>query len=178
MMFGGSPVPGSVRILVAESNQLLVDRLSVLSKEYSDLSLVGAAPTGFAAVAAAHRMNPDVVLIDEQLPDTDGLHVCEHIHRQVPRAAIILISDSPTDQSMLAAVEAGACGLISPLASDEDVIVTILGAADGEFLLPRPVVQRLFRIARELRQQTCNRETPRACEKAATDRSESTQPDT
>ncbi len=163
MMLDGSPVPGSVRIFVAESNQLLVDRLSVLTQEYSDLSLVGKAPTGFAAVAAAQRMNPDVVLIEEQLPDTDGLHVCEHIYRQLPRAAIILISDSRTDQSMLAALEAGACGLISPLASDEDVIVTILRAADGEFLLARPVVQRLFRIARELRQQTCNRETPRAC---------------
>ena len=149
-MPGGSYSP-AVRIVVAEARPVLLDRVKVLSEQYSDLLLVGAASTGQSAVTAAGRNDPDVVLIELQLPDADGLSVCEEISRRQPEAAIILISDAQTDQAMLAAVEAGARGLISPLASDDDVVVTILRAAEGEFLLPAPVVQRLFRFGRELR---------------------------
>ena len=136
---------------MAEAKPLIVDRLHVLSEDYSDLDLVGAAPTGYSAVPAASLADPDVVLIEEQLPDADGVFVCEHIHSQLPNAAIILISYSQPDQAMLGAVEAGVCGLISPLASDDELVVTILRAADGEFLISRQVVQRLFLLGRALR---------------------------
>ena len=150
----GSPFP-VVRIFVAEAKRVLVDRVSVLSEQYSDLLLVGAASTGQSAVAGALRASPDVVLVEQELPDADGLAVCEDICRQQPRVAIVLISEMQTERAMLAAVEAGARGLISPLASDDEVAVTILRAADGEFLLSGQVVQRLFRIGRELRQGGC-----------------------
>ena len=150
----GSPFP-AVRIFVAEARRVLVDRVRILSEQYSDLLLVGATSTGHSAVAAALRTNPDVVLVEQELPDADGLAVCEGICRRQPRVAIVLISEMQTDRAMLAAVEAGARGLISPMASDDDVVVTILRAADGEFLLSGPVVQRLFRIGRELRHGGC-----------------------
>lgn len=150
MMVSGSAGP-SIRVFVAEARPALAERLNVLSEEYSDLLLVGATSTGESAVVAAIRANPDVVLIEESLPDQDSIGVCEVIHSHVPRAAIILIAERQTDQVLLAAVEAGVNGLISPLASDDDVVVSILRAADGECLLPGAVVQRLFRISRDLR---------------------------
>lgn len=150
MVPGGSPSP-AIRILVAEARPVLADRIDVLSAEYSDLLLVGAWSTGKSAIAAATRANPDVVLIGTPLPDADSIGVCEDVHQQVPRAAIILVADRQSDQAMLAAVEAGVSGMISPMASDDDVVVSILRAADGEFLLPGSLVQRLFRISRDLR---------------------------
>lgn len=149
-MPGGSFSP-AVRIIVAEARPVLLDRVKVLSEQYSDLLLVGTATTGHSAMTTAGRTDPDVVLIQQQLPDADGLSVCEEISRRQPETAIILISDAQADRAMLAAVEAGARGLLSPLASDDDVVVAILRAAEGEFLLPGPVVQRLFRLGGELR---------------------------
>lgn len=150
-MPGGSPVQGSVRVFVAEMKQALADRLRVLSDEYSDLVLVGVASSGHSAVASAPETYPDVVLVDGQLADPDAVAICTDIQRRIPGAAIILIGGAQTDLGLLAAVEAGACGVVSPLASDDDLVVTILRAGDGEFLLPRLVVQRLFRLGRELR---------------------------
>lgn len=143
---------------MAEARPALADRLNVLSDEYSDLLVVGAVSTGESAVVAAIKAKPDVVLIGQPLPDRDTIGVCEVIHSHLPRAGIILVGDRQTDQALLAAVEAGVSGLISPLASDDDVVVSILRAADGEFLLPGSVVLRLFRIGRDLRRAggTCS----------------------
>lgn len=153
-MLGGSAP--RVRVFVAEAKPILADRLNVLSDEYSDLLLVGAASSGESAVVAAILANPDVLLVGQPLPDRDSIGICEVVHSHLPRAAIILIAERQSDQAMLAAVEAGVSGLISPLTSDDDLVVSILRAADGECLLPGAVVQRLFRIGRDLRRAGCS----------------------
>src|SRR5690348_9001407 len=122
--------PGPVRVFVADPRSVLVDRVAVLADEYEDLKLAGAEASGMSAVGSVSRAKPAVVLIAEQFPDADGLDVCRDIHRAVPRAALIFISTTRTDIGLLRAVEAGACGVASPLAPDEELVTAILRAAD------------------------------------------------
>jgi two-component system, NarL family, response regulator DevR len=106
-------------------------------------------------VARAAGLGPHVVLVAERLSDADGLHVCDRIHRQFPDIALVFVSEVQTDAVKLLAVEAGACGLISKMSPDQDLMFALLRAAEGEFLLPRQVTIRLFRRERELRLQSC-----------------------
>lgn len=141
----------SIRILVAEGDTLLKDRLTALSADYSDLELVGVAHTAKVAMAMASELRPDVMLVAAGLPDGDGLRVCDHLNREVPCAASIFVSESQTDALLLSVVEAGACGVVSRMAPDDELILAILRAAEGDLLFPKSVTLRLFRRERELR---------------------------
>jgi len=140
-----------VRVYVADGRCQLIDRVAVLADEFEDLTLVGAQTSGSAAVASITRSMPSVVLVGDRFPDADGLDVCDHMHRALSGAALIFVSDSQTDDALLKALEAGACGVIASLASDDELMMAILRAADGELLLARSTVLRLFQVSRRLR---------------------------
>jgi two-component system nitrate/nitrite response regulator NarL len=143
--------------MVVGAQPLLAERLRILSRTYPDFEVVGEVVAGSLALTMAARLDPHVVFIDEHLPDADSLNVCDRIHRVFGEAALILVSETMTDSIRLLAVEAGACGLIHPLAPDEDLVLTILRAAEGELLITREVILRLFRHERDLRHQSLGR---------------------
>jgi len=140
-----------VRVYVADPRAQLIDRLVVLAENNEDLKLVGAQTSGVAAVASVTLARPNVVLVSDYFPDADGLGVCDHIHRSMPGAAVIVVSYKRTDGALLRAVESGACGVIAPVAPDEDLVTAILRAADGEMLMSRATLHRLFRLSRDQR---------------------------
>jgi two-component system, NarL family, response regulator DevR len=140
-----------IRILAVAREPLLVDCIGALREEYSDLELVGAATAGAEAVAMASLLQPDIVLIDRELADADGIELCDRLRVQLADGALIIVSKDASDETVLRAVESGACGVISKLALDQDLVEAILRAAEGEFLLPRSVTLRLFRTERDLR---------------------------
>lgn len=113
---------------------MLVDRLAVLADQFEDLRLAGAQTSGSSAVASVALTRPSVVLVGAHFPDADGFDICGQVRRAVPRAAVILVSETRTKRALISAVEAGACGVVSPLAPDEELVTAILGAADGELL--------------------------------------------
>jgi DNA-binding NarL/FixJ family response regulator len=147
----GCPSPGPVRVYVAARHAVLIDRVAVLADQYEDLRLVGAQTSGSAAMASIMDARPGVVLVGDLFPDADGFDVCDGIRRALPCAALIFVSDARTDDALLRAVEAGACGVIAPLAADDELMMAILRAAEGELLLSRSTVHRLFQLGRELR---------------------------
>jgi DNA-binding NarL/FixJ family response regulator len=150
----------TIRILVVEGVPMVAERVAALSGEYCDLELVQAAATAADALVIAARLQPDVALIDRELPDCDGIELCDRLRLHAPDAALIILSAENSDQLRLHAVESGACGIIPRLASDPDVIEAILRAAEGEFLFSRSVTLRLFRKERELRghaEPSCSR---------------------
>jgi len=146
-----------VRVMVVEARPLVVDRLIALTAEYPDFQVAREVTSGVAALEMASWFRPHVVVVDEHLPDANGLQVCEHLHQGLEDAALILVAELHTDAVRLLAVEAGACGLISRTTSDDDLILALLRAAEGEFLMPRSVTLRLFRVERALRQQALRR---------------------
>lgn len=144
-------VPVAIRVMVVEDRPFLIDRLRAVSGEYSDIEVVGGSTAGGAALTMAAQLDPNVVLIEERLSDTDGFDLCDRIHRESPEAALIFVSEMQTDAARLSAVEAGACGFISRFVPDGDLVLAVLRAAEGEFLFPAAVTLRLFRRERELR---------------------------
>ncbi len=130
---------------------MIAERVRILSHTYTDFVLVAEVEVGRAALTDVVRLSPDVVLVGEHLPDAGGLQVCSRLHRMFAELALIFVAERITDSLRLLAVEAGACGVLSPVDPDEELVLGILRAADGELLLPRDVVLRLFGRGRELR---------------------------
>ena len=146
-----------MRVMVVEARPLVVDRLIALSAEYPDFQVAREVTSGVAALDMASWFRPHIVLIDEQLPDASGMQICEHLHQGLEEAALILVADVHTDAVRLLAAEAGACGLVSRTTPDDELILALLRAAEGEFLMPRSVTLRLFRVERALREQALRR---------------------
>lgn len=147
------PQKRPIRILVVESEPFLAQVLAALSEEFSDLMLVGAVSTAAEALVMAPALEPDVALIDAQLPDGGGIELCDHLQVALPATVLILLSEGLPDEGLLLAVESGVSGVLAATAPAEELVQTILRAAEDEFLLPRSVTIRLFRLERDLRRE-------------------------
>lgn len=127
----------------------MVEGLSSLLGEEATLRVVGTARTVGEAVAAAKSLLPQVILMDFRLPDGNGAEATERIRKELPQAVVLFLSADISDDAMMLAVDAGACGYVSKAASAEELTSAIRRAADGEFLLPAATMARLLSRQRE-----------------------------
>jgi two-component system response regulator DevR len=140
-----------ISVLIVEDHRLMVEGLAALLGEEAQLKVVGIAGTVQEAVDAAKRLQPQVVLMDYRLPDGTGADATERIRMEQPDIAVLFLSADVSDEAMMLAVDAGACGYVSKAASGEELTDAILRAGEGEFLLPAATMSRLLARQREAR---------------------------
>lgn len=110
-MHTGSPIADKViRVLIADDHALLRDGIAVLLSQCNDLQVIGQAETGSEAIAAYRRLCPDVLLLDLQLPDMDGLDVIAAIRNEDPPPCIVVLTTYSGDARAQRALRAGARG--------------------------------------------------------------------
>jgi two-component system, NarL family, response regulator DevR len=147
-----------ITVLIVEDHRLMVEGLSSLLGEAGELKVVGTASTVQEAVDAATALNPQVVLMDFRLPDGNGAEATERIKREHPEVAVLFLSADVSDDAMMRAVDAGACGYVSKGASADELVNAIRRAGEGEFLLPAATMSRLLARQREARRSEAQRE--------------------
>jgi len=145
------PAPGPITVLIVEDHRLMVEGLSSLLSEVAELKVIGTAGTVREAVEAARLLEPQVVLMDFRLPDGTGADAAERIRQEHPETAVLFLSADVSDDAMMRAVDAGACGYVSKAASAEELTNAIVRAGEGEFLLPAATMSRLLARQRETR---------------------------
>ena len=127
-----------IRVLVVDDHPIVRQGLvSVLSDE-EDLEVVGEASSGREAIALATRLRPDVVLLDLEMPDLDGLDAIPELMRVGPGLNVLVFTAYDTDERVLGAVRAGAKGYLLKGASADEIargIRTVNGG--GSYLEPR-----------------------------------------
>src|SRR5690242_5580017 len=133
-----------VTVLIVEDHRLMVEGLSSLLAEAPELKVAGTASTVREAVEAAGKLQPQVVLMDFRLPDGNGAEATERIRREHPEVAVLFLSADVSDEAMMLAVDAGACGYVSKAASAEELVSALRRAGEGEFLLPAATMTRLL----------------------------------
>src|SRR5690242_3187061 len=114
-----------ITVLIVEDHRLMVEGLSSLLGEEPMLKVVGTAGTVKDAVEAARTLRPQVVLMDFRLPDGNGAEATERIRQEHPDVAVLFLSAEVSDEAMMRAVDAGACGYISKAATTEDLTTAI-----------------------------------------------------
>jgi len=151
-------VAEAVTVLIVEDHRLMAEGLAALLDESEGLKVVGTAGTVKEAVEASSTFQPEVVLMDFRLPDGNGAEATERIRAQHPEVAVLFLSADVSDDAMMQAVDAGACGYVSKAATAADLIDSIRRAAEGEFLLPAATMSRLLAHQREARRTQASRE--------------------
>jgi DNA-binding NarL/FixJ family response regulator len=109
----------------------------------ADVEVVGEASTGDEAVAMAERLQPDVVLMDVNMPGSDGIEATGRIVEGAPHVAIVVLTMDAGDASIVSALRAGARGYVLKGAQRTELLRAIRAASAGEAILGPGVARRL-----------------------------------
>jgi DNA-binding NarL/FixJ family response regulator len=138
--------PPPIRVLLAEDQVLVRDSLKILIDTTPRLATVGEAGTGAEAVLLAARRRPDVVLMDVQMPDMDGIEATRRICADPANAGIrvLILTTFDQDDYVYASLRAGASGFLVKSATAIELLAAIRVVASGEALLAPTVTRRLI----------------------------------
>jgi DNA-binding NarL/FixJ family response regulator len=132
------------RIIVADDHTLFRDGLKALFRSIPDVEVIGESDTGEAAIDKAAKLQPDVILMDIQMPDMNGIEATRHIVKTSPQVGVIIVTMFEDDDSIFAAMRAGARGYILKGAGQEEMLRAIRAVANGEALFGPAIATRLM----------------------------------
>ena len=121
-----------IRVLITDDHPLARAGLEHLLGALDDITVVGAAGSGAEAVRLAGEHEPDVVLMDLEMPDMDGIETTQALRARQPGAAVVVLTSFSDRERILAALDAGAVGYLLKDADPEELARAIRAAARGE----------------------------------------------
>jgi DNA-binding NarL/FixJ family response regulator len=135
-----------IRVLIADDHPLFRDGLRALLNSIPQTELVGEAADGEEVLNQAAALQPDVILMDIQMPGLNGVDATKQILRANPDIGIVVLTMFEDDDSVFAAMRAGARGYILKGADQTEVLRAIGAAVRGEALFGAPIAKRLRRF--------------------------------
>lgn len=133
-----------IRIVIADDHPLFREGLRALLASIPDTEVVGEASTGDEAIAVAAEAQPDVLLMDIQMPGINGVEATRRIVHTSPHIGVIMLTMFADDDLVFAAVRAGARGYILKGADQSEVLRAIRSVANGEALFGPAIAARLI----------------------------------
>lgn len=132
----------AIRVVVADDHPAYRKGLASMLGDEPDITLVGEAETGRDALALCRELAPDVVVMDLRMPDLDGIEATRLLLQDQPAPAVIVLTMFEDDQSVFAAMRAGAQGYLLKGAEHDEITRAIRAVASGEAIFG-PQVARL-----------------------------------
>ncbi len=133
-----------IRVLITDDHSIVREGLALILETADDIEVVGEAADGAEALRLVAEHQPDVVLMDLRMPGMDGLTAIEHLQRDHPQVAVVILTTYNEDDLMLRGLQAGAKGFLLKDTVRETLLDTIQAAAKGESLLSADVMNRLM----------------------------------
>lgn len=134
----------SIRVLIADDHPHFRDGLRALLLSASDLEVVGEAGDGEKAISLANQLQPDVILMDLNMPGTGGIEATRRILRTSPHISVLVVSMFDDDDSVFAALQAGARGYLLKGALKAEILRSIRAVASGEAIFGPAIARRLM----------------------------------
>ncbi len=135
----------AIRILVADDHPIVRDGLVAVLNTQPDFAVVGEAGTGAEVVRRVAELAPDVLLLDLEMPEGDGVEALRRIQEQGATTRAIVFTAFDTDERILAAIRAGAQGYLLKGIPREDIFRAVRTVSAGGSLLSPVIVSRLLR---------------------------------
>jgi DNA-binding NarL/FixJ family response regulator len=150
-----------IRILLADDQQLVREGLRVLLDLIPDMEVVGEAANGTEAVERAQELMPDVVLMDVQMPELDGVAATQRIQETSFQVKVIILTTFDDDEYVFEGLRAGAAGYLLKDVPSEQLAEAIRAAARGEtFIHPSVTGKVVAELARLTERERVRREQP------------------
>jgi len=140
---------GGIRILVADDHPMLREGLVAVLSTQPDFDIIGEAADGAEVVRLAEALRPDVILLDLEMPDVDGVAALEGLRDAVSAARAIVFTAYDTDERILRSLRAGARGYLLKGASRQEIFDAVRTVHAGGSLLEPGVTTRLLDHVRE-----------------------------
>jgi DNA-binding NarL/FixJ family response regulator len=138
-----------IRILVADDHPVVRDGLVTMLGTQPDFQIVGEAATGAEVIQRAVALQPDVVLLDLEMPEMDGVEALKRLRQENPDARVIVFTAFDTDERIVAAVQAGAQGYLLKGVPREEIFNAVRVVHAGGSLLQPVVASKLMRQVSE-----------------------------
>ena len=135
----------SIRILVADDHPVVLDGLVAILSTQPDFEVIGTASNGLEVVSQAEALRPNVLLIDLEMPQMDGVQALETLRARNIAVRVIVFTAFDTDERILGAVQAGAEGYLLKGAPREELFEAIRVVNAGGSLLQPIVMSKLMR---------------------------------
>ncbi len=135
--------PGKLRIVVAEDHALMRAGLSAVLNGEPDMQVVAEAETGPQAVELYGVHRPDVMLVDLLMPELDGIGITAAVRREFPRARLVLLTGSDTNEDIYRALKAGAQAYLWKSIRPKELVQALREVAAGRRVVPPDVAQKL-----------------------------------
>ncbi len=139
-----------IRVLLVDDHEVIRVGLRTVLGQAQGIAVVGEAGTMAEAVEQAQRLKPDVILMDVRLPDGSGIDACREILGALPGTRIIFLTSYADDDSVLAAVLAGAHGYVLKEIDSPALLEAIRSVAKGQSILDSHVTEQALRWLRGL----------------------------
>jgi DNA-binding NarL/FixJ family response regulator len=133
-----------LRILIADDHPLFRDGLRLLLESVDDMQVVGEATSGEDVVALAAALQPEVILMDIKMPGLNGIEATRRILAAGPGIKILIVSMFEDDDSVFAALRAGARGYILKGAVQAETLRAIRAVGNGEAIFSPAIAQRVI----------------------------------
>jgi len=133
-----------IRILIADDHPRFRDGMRIMLRRETDLEIAGEASTGAEAIGLAETYQPDVVLMDLHMPDVNGVEATRRILETSPHIRILVITMYEDDDSVFAALRAGARGYLLKGADKPEILRAIRAVNSGEAIFGPAIAHRLM----------------------------------
>ena len=144
---------GAVRVMVIDDMTLVRQGIESLLRGRDSVEIVGEATDVQEAISTLAHLNPDVVLLDQDMPGLGTPEAVSLLKQHHPRAEIIVLSESPDEERAFRALEAGASGYVLKDISPDNLIRAVLGVCDGRTMTHPYITRRLIERFRLLMQE-------------------------
>ncbi|MGI5232030.1 response regulator [Actinoallomurus sp. CA-142502] len=137
---------GPLKVLVADDQAMVRAALVALLTSQPDITVVAEAANGADAIALAHELAPEIVLMDVRMPVMDGLEATRRIVTGASASAprVVVLTTYDLDEYVYDALRAGACGFLLKHAPPEELLLGVRAAAEGGALVSPAVTKRLI----------------------------------
>ena len=133
-----------LRVLIADDHPLFRNGMRALLSSVQDMEVAGVATKGEEAVALATSLQPDVILMDLQMPGINGIEATRQILHTSPHIRILVVTMFEDDHSVFTALRAGARGYILKDADEDEILRAIRAVGRGEAIFSPTIAQRLI----------------------------------
>ncbi len=141
---------GNIRLVVADDHALFREGLRALFLVIPGIEIVGEAATGGEVVALAEKLQPDIVLMDINMPGVNGIDATRQILRANPTTGVIAVTMLEDDASLFSAMRAGARGYVLKGANHQELLQTVRAVARGQALFGAPIAARIMAFFKDI----------------------------
>ena len=134
----------SIHVLIADDHSLYREGIRKMLSVAQDIEIVGEATNGDEAIAQALALQPDVILMDLKMPGINGIEATRRILYTSPRIGVLVLTMFETDETVFAAMRAGARGYLLKDVDQEDVIRAVKAVSRGDAIFSPAIAERLI----------------------------------